>query len=276
MKFMLALVFALAGLGFSLPLTVIEKEAHVKGMGVESEQKITEYIADGFVKTVERIKTTVSAGHSQGFPFHGGASREKIREEETIQVYRDGKIVSYRIFHKSKSYFEMETPAHMVMFGFVTMIVDCNGEGGCSLKTEDSGLRITDEFRKVGNWKARKVVATVKDTQGRVIQTVMWVTRDSRLLVEAEKTRLRNLFREAERDPKLSSNPRILNMLKQIRNIAMDFLDRYGAQVLTVSNIGDMTSTVTVVSVKKEQASDSFFELPRDYKPAGTGLPKWH
>jgi len=156
------------GSGFPLTVTVLEKEAGVRGMGVESEQKITEYIASGYIKTVEEIKTTVSAGHSQGFSFHGGASKKKVRKEETIQVYKDGKIVNYRIFHGNKSYFEMETPAHMVMFGFVTMLVECNAEG--------------------------------------VIQTVMWVTKDSRLLLEAEKTRLSNLFREAEKDPKISSN----------------------------------------------------------------------
>jgi len=270
-----ALLFVV-GSGFPLTVTVLEKEAGVRGMGVESEQKITEYIASGYIKTVEEIKTTVSAGHSQGFSFHGGASKKKVRKEETIQVYKDGKIVNYRIFHGNKSYFEMETPAHMVMFGFVTMLVECNAEAKCVLRTKEKGLDVTDEFRKVGNWKARKVVATVKDARGRVIQTVMWVTKDSRLLLEAEKTRLSNLFREAEKDPKISSNPKVLDMMRQIKTIALDFIDRYGAQVMTTSSIGEMTSTVVIKSVERKKVPENFFSVPEGYKPAGTGMPRWH
>jgi len=276
MKLIAAALLTFAGLSFPLSVTVIEKRADVRGMGVESEQKITEYIAKGYVKTIEESKTSVSAGHSQGFSFHGGATKEKVKKEETIQVYRDGKIVNYRVFHRNRSYFEMETPAHMVMFGFVTMLVDCEAGGECRLKTKEKGLHITDEFKKVGKWKARKVVATVKDTRGRVIQTVMWVTKDNKLLIEAEKTRLDNLFREAEKDPKLNRNPKILEMLKQIRSITMDFIDRYGAQVMTTSSLGDMTSTVVIRSVKKENLPDTFFTVPKDYKPAGTGMPRWH
>ncbi len=276
MKLIATALLTFAGLSFSLSVTVIEKRADVRGMGVESEQRIVEYITEGYVKTVEESKTSVSAGHSQGFSFHGGAAKEKVRKEETIQVYRDGKIVNYRVFHKNKSYFEMETPAHMVMFGFVTMLVDCDEQGECRLRTKEKGLHITDEFKEVGKWKARKVVATVKDTRGRVIQTVMWVTKDNKLLIEAEKTRLDNLFREAEKDPKLNRNPKILEMLKRIRSVTMDFIDRYGVQVMTTSSLGEMTSTVVVHSVKKEELPDSFFSVPEGYKPAGTGMPKWH
>ncbi len=276
MRLPVAALLLLAGSGFPLTVTVLEKEADIKGMGVESEQKITEYIASGYTKTVEEIKTTVSAGHSQGFSFHGGASKKKVRKEETIQVYKDGKIVNYRIFHGNKSYFEMETPAHMVMFGFVTMLVECSTEAKCTMKTKEKGLDVTDEFRKVGKWKARKVVATVKDARGRVIRTVMWVTKDSKLLLEAEKTRLNNLFREAEKDPKINSNPKVLDMMKQIKTIAMDFIDRYGAQVMTTSSIGEMTSTVVLKSVERKKVPESFFSVPEGYKPAGTGMPRWH
>ncbi len=260
---------------FAVNVTVIEKEADVKGMGIESTQKITEYIARGYVKIVEEIKTTVSSGHSQGFSFHGGESKTKVKKEENLQVYKEGKIINYRIFHENKSYFKMETPAHMVMFGFVTMLVDCNTQE-CKLKTKEKGLEVTKEFKKIGKWKARKVVATIKDKQGRVIKTVMWVTKDSNILKEAEKTRFKNLFREAKKDPKINKNPKVLKMMNQIESITMDFIDKYGVQVMSTSTVGDMSSTVVVRSVKKKKVKDNFFSVPEGYSPAGTGLPKWH
>ena len=252
MRLFCLLLLSVFSLSFSMTAYVIEKEEVTKGM-MEMKKKVTKYVAKGYEKEVRVSSMPVMAP---------GMSKSGTEKTETIRLFKKGKVVIYEVNHLRKMYTQMEMPASLILWGIMSMFYDCDQQGNCRPK---SGLKVTNEFRKIGKWKARKVITTTSTPMGEA-RTVLWVAKD-KLLQEAELKSLENALSSAEGDPKISSNPSIKKLLKDAGKRVREFIKRHGATVMSESEGMMWMKAIEVVkSVSKKNVSEGFFSLPKGYQ----------
>jgi len=163
---------------------------------------------------------------------------------------------------------------------------DCDDQGNCK---PAENIEITNEFKKVGKWKARKIITKTKLYAGNVPQEMVmtqWVAKD-KLLVEARLVELKNMFNVFEKDIKSSEKPKaqkekVRKMAKDVYKRLRSLYKKYGAPVMIETKTppllgaGFATSVEIVKSVKKKNLPKSFFSVPNDYRPMGVpkqGMP---
>ncbi len=258
MRTLLALLLAFS-LGFSLEAFVIEKEITSKGM-VSQKSEVKEYITDGYVKQV--LISSIEGGF-----FIPGMQTKPVQKEKTekITVFKDGKVITYDINHGRKMYTKMEMPASTMAYMILSAFYECDQQGNCRPNRD---LKVTDEYKQVGKWKARKIVTKMKTMFGET-DTVIWAAKD-KTLYQAEMQRIENFFREAEKDPRVKSNPKYKKLLRDAKRELKEFMDKYGVAVMmetSMKGMGNMTTVEVVKSVKKENVPKDAFSIPKGYKP---------
>jgi phosphopantetheine adenylyltransferase len=261
MRLLTLLVLGIVSLGFSVTVYVIEKEVTTTGM-VSQKEKVTEYVAEGFLKEVRVSKVS-------GGKMIPGMGAQPLREErsEIIRIFKPGKVITYNVNHRMKTYVRTEMPVALMISTVLSFFYECDMQGNCR---PNENIKITNEFKKIGKWKARKVISRMKTPMGET-ETVLWVAKD-KLLQEANRRKLENFFKSAEMDPKINSNPNYMKLLRDARKRIREFINKYGATVMSesqVSLMGSMKTVEVVKSVKKRKVSKDFFGVPKGYRPMG-------
>ncbi len=252
MRILYFLLLSAFSLSFSITAYVIEKEEITRGM-MERKVKVTRYVAKGYEKEVRVSNMPVMAP---------GISKPGIEKTETIKVFKRGKVITYDVNHLRKMYTKMEMPASLILWGIMSVFYDCDQQGNCRPK---SGLKVTNEFRKIGRWKARKVITTTSTPMGEA-RTILWVAKD-RLLQEAELKSLENALSSAEGDPKISSSPSMKKLLKDAVRRVREFIKKHGATVMSESEgMMGMKVVEVVKSVSKKNVPQDFFSPPKGYQ----------
>ncbi len=272
MRLLTSLLLGLISVGFSITAYIIESESTTSGM-TSVKEKRTEYVADGYIKEIKVSETRTDI--SKMLPFlknmPGIAAQSQVQKTETenLIVFRDNKVITYTIHHANKTYVKTEMNAAIAVYMAMSMFYDCDRQGNCRPKDENTGFKVTNEFKNVGKWKARKIITTMTTPMGQV-KTTLWVTKD-KLLQEAELKKLENYIRTAEKDPKIRSNPNYMRFLKDARKRIRDYIKKYGATIMSeTEGIGGMRTVEVVKSVRKEKVSKDFFKVPEDYSPMGS------
>ena len=254
------LLLTLIGLGFSLPAILIEKEIITKSNFHESYRKVKLYRAEGYEKEVWEEKTVTKGNPLGQLPFMKNlmknapqqGSQTQVNKGEKITHFKKGKVVVYTVNHENKSYTKQELEGKMLVAGF-TMLLDCDRQGRCKPKIEP-----TNERRKVGRWNARKTIIRV-NVMGRDVPTYYWFTKDSKLLVEADRISMKNILKAIGNDPKISP------FLGGARKAFEEIKKKYGAVVMSETPIMGSTTVEVVKSVKRVNLPKSFFEVSKGY-----------
>ena len=257
----LVLLLTFFGLGFSIPVILIEKEVTTKDNFRESHRKVKHYIAEGYEKEVWEEKTTTKGTAVNPLPFMKEfmknmpkqEPRTEINKGEKITHFEKGRIVVYSIHPERKTYTRNEIDARMLLMG-IMMVLDCNREGKCRSK-----LKPTNEWKKISGWKARKAVASV-NMFGREVPAFYWYTKDSKLLLESDRMRMKNLLTAVEGDPQIAP------FIDEARRVMNEVSDKLGALVMTETPIGGGVTVEVVKSVKKVNLPESFFRVPKGYQ----------
>ena len=258
---MLILLLLYLGLGFSIPAILVEKEVINKSSFSESHKKVKIYRAKGYEKEVWEEKTTFKGNPLGQIPFMqnfmknapGQGPKTQINRGEKITHFKKGKVVTYTLDPDKKTYMKNELEGRMLLMGFM-MILDCNQQGKCRPKVEP-----TKEVKRIGKWKARKVIVRV-NMMGREVPAYHWFTKDSKLLLEADRINIKNVLRAVGNDPQIS--PFLKSAKKALEKIEKD----YGAIVKTETPFKSSTTVEVVKSVKRINVPKSFFQVPKGYR----------
>ena len=242
-------------LAFSIDAIVIEKEVLTRmGMGTTREQ-VTEYVTEKGI--VREIVSEVQMN------MMGRMQREKRKETEII-IYRKGGVLNYKINHGSKVFSKTELPAEMVIGMTMMIYLDCDPQRRCKV-TEDK-IKPTGEVKRIGKWKARKFVAEgIMPGMGphKKVTQVLWFTKDSDLLLKAEKVKLK-LLRSSVKGVK-TKNPYIKDVVKVMDRI----VEKHGSSVMTEVNMHGMVVKEVVKSVSTGSISEDKFAPPKGYNELG-------
>ncbi|RLJ71397.1 hypothetical protein BCF55_1699 [Hydrogenivirga caldilitoris] len=289
MRQLALLIIGLVSFGFSIPVYVIEKEIHSKMPMGEQKGKEIEYIADGYVKKVRTIE--MKTDMSKMLPFMKNMPQMKTepkiqkREEVELLIYKGKEAVIYSMFPETKTYREQEMEGIAAAL-FLLWFYDCDDEGNCK---PAQNLKVTNEFKNVGKWKARKIITKVKGFSGDTPQDIVmtqWLAKDKHLL-EARLLQLENMFRVLEKDIESSGKlkadrEKAKKMVRDAYKKVRELYEKYGAPVMvetkmpSLIGMGDAVSVETVKSVTKKNLPKNFFSVPKDYKPMGVpgqGMP---
>lgn len=225
---MKVLLFLLAflGLSFSLPAYLIQKEVSTSGV----------------VKSVKKVKLYRTKGYEKEIWEQNG------QKGESIKHFKKGRIVVYQKNPATGSYTRSDLPATMLLAGFMSTFA-CDQSGNCKALLEP-----TDKVRKIGKWKAR--LFTVKDNLlGKTIN--LWYTKDSKVLIEAEKLNLENLLSVVEGDP------RVTVFLDSIKKEMNRIMNNFGAPVMIETSTSVGQHLERIESVKKVDLPENFFKVPK-------------
>ncbi len=243
------LLSCMVSLGFSLTAYVIEEESISQTPYGVIKRSTTSYITKGYIKEVS------SEGRSGS-------------EVVTLRVFKDGKVIEYTLMPNMKSYRKREMDAVVALAMAISFFYDCD-QSGCKPKTSGKDLIITNEFKKIGKWKARKIISNV-NLAGMPQKAIVWVVKD-RILQSATLLKFNNFFEEAKRDPKVRSNPNYMKLLKDMKKRVEDMINEYGADVEVETEMkmgigaGMLKTTTRVKKVTKKEVPENFFKIPPDY-----------
>lgn len=258
----LVLLLTFFGLSFSIPAILIEKEVTTRGKFRESHRKVKHYIAEGYEKEVWEERTTTKGTpvnpllpfmkeFSKGMPQQ--EPRTQVQRGEQIIHFKKGNIVVYSIHPERRTYTRKEIDARMLLVGIMG-VLDCDRSGKCRSKLEP-----TNEWKRISGWKARKAVASV-NMFGREVPVLHWYTKDSKLLLESDRIRMKNLLTAVEGDPQIAP------FINEARRVMNEVNDKLGALVMTETPIGGSVTVEVVKSVKKVDLPENFFQVPKGYQ----------
>ncbi len=262
MKFSFVLAVLLLNFCFSLEAFLIEKEIRTTSTYGETVKKVKLYISKGYEKEISEIRQRVSFHPQKFLPFlpqqPEGKVQEKIQKSESIRVFREGKILVYMINHDKKFYTKQSLPGRMLIVGYM-ILFDCS-RGKCRIN--ENNIKFTNEFRKVGKWKARKVIQRA-NFLGKSSETVSWLTKESKTLIDAERVRVKNIYIVIKNDPMVA------NYINDLMKLYEEYLNKYGVAVM-IETPYEQGKTVEIIrSVKKVNVPSNFYKLPSGYKPYG-------
>ncbi len=220
---------------FSVEAIVVEKEV-VTNMSVgTTRERVTEYVTE-----IGIIRDIVS---EMDVNLMGMVRKEKGRHTE-ILIYKEGKVLSYRIDHTSRTFTRSEVPAEALL--------------GTTALIYAERIKPSEETRRVGRWRARKFVAEGRipglGKTGRVFQS-LWLTKESDLLLEAERRKV-ELMRRSLRD-------------KGAVDLIEKVTKKHGAPVMVEVRTADMTVREVVRSVSEKEIPEEKFKPPKGYKEMG-------
>ena len=265
---LLVLLLTLIGLGFSIPVILIEKEITTKSNFHESHRKVKLYMAEGYEKEVWEEKTITKGSPLGQLPFMQNLMKNAPKQEpqsqvskgEKITYFKKGKAVVYFIYPDKKAYSRQELQGRMLIMGF-TMLLDCDQRGRCKPKMEP-----TNERKKIGRWKARKVIVRA-NVMGSEVPAYYWFTKDSKLLMEADRISMKNILKVIEDDPKVSP------FLRGAKEAFEEIKKKYGSVVMSETLVMGSTTVEVVRSVKRVNLPKSFFKVPKGYSESSPQMP---
>ena len=250
-RVLLLLLSCMVSFGFSITAYVIEEENISQTPYGVVKKSTTTFIAKGYVKEVNRES--------------GGGS-----DIVNLRVFKDGKVIEYTLMPKMKTYRKREMDAAVALAMAVAFFYDCD-QSGCKPKTSGKDFIVTKEFKKVGKWKARKIVSTV-NLAGMPQKSINWVAKDN-TLQSATLLRFSNLFESAKDSPRVKANPKYMKLLKDMKKRVEEMIKKYGAVVETETEVnmgmGGVKTTTRVKKVTKKDVPEAFFKIPPDYTEMG-------
>ncbi len=194
----------------------------------------------------------------------GNIKQQKIyiTENAIATVQKQGKVVQlidngkFRIFR-----YEKETGRYVEMTKMIPMVFaalpffTCT-PAGCELRK--NVFLPTDEYKKFGKYRARKVLTTVS-MFGIASNIANWYTKDYKELVEAEKLRAKFL-EKAVKAVKKSGVMGVFNVnLSEFSSLLKSAIRDYGGLIASESNLMGGKSFMRVISVEKIDIDPSFF-----------------
>ncbi|MDQ7038659.1 MAG: hypothetical protein Q9N26_05625 [Aquificota bacterium] len=218
-------------LAVSLDAILIRKEAFTDtGSGITKEV-IKEYVTEK--GTVTDIEVTAEVR------IMGGLKREILKVTE-IRTREGDKLVVYRVDHRSRTYVRMEVPPSIAFpFAFWT----------------SGNLDPTGETGRIGRWTAEKFRVSLPTPGGGGIQ-VVWLTKENKDLMEAERRRLRMLKGKAGGE-----------LVRKVE----ETLKKYGSPVKTETYLHGMKRVEVVKEVSRKSIDESRLKPPKDYRRLGAG-----
>jgi len=253
---LLVFMLILFGFGFPIPAILIEKDITTKSDFHESRKKVKLYRAEGYEKEVWEEETVTKGSPIGQLPFMKNAPKQgpqtQVNKGEKITHFKKGKVIAYTVDHQKKNYVKQEIEGGVLLMGFMALL-DCDQQGKCKPRLEP-----TNERKKVGSWDARKVIVRV-NTFGQMTPAYQWYTKDSELLIEADRISMENVLRAFGEDPKVSS------FLRSAGEAFEEIRKKYGAIVMSETSVMGSTTVEVVESVKKVNLPESFFDVPKDY-----------
>ncbi|GEM_PF-4397309 len=214
-------------LAVSIEAILIRKEASTYTGGGRTKEVITEYVTKRGTVTDMEVTAEVRVLES--------LRREILRVTE-IRTREGNKLVVYRVDHGSRTYVRMEVPPKAVL---------PTGLTGLFGSLEPAG-----ETGRIGRWEAEKFRVSFPTPWGKGTQ-ILWLTKDSKDLIEAEKKRLSML--------KGGVNEELIRKLE-------DVLNRYGAPVKTETYLHGMRRVEVVKEVSRRDIDESRLKPPKDYR----------
>lgn len=270
MRHLTLLIIGLVSFSFSIPVYVIEKEVITRTNWFDKTEKKTVYITKGAEKEItESITKNKMMPMMKNMPGQQEGTNVRRVKFEKLTIFKGPNLVVHNINHENKSYTVLKLPASLGAFAIFMTFFDCEkGTTNCKPKKEGEKIRITNEFKKVGKWKARKIINKTKVMMMKnEVELIQWVAKD-KLLMEAELVRFNNFIESVKKDANLKSSPSFIKMIKDAEKLFTKHLKKYGATVMSENvNPNGMIIVEKIKSVKKTDLPKSFFSVPKDYKP---------
>ncbi len=245
-------------LAFPIPVIVVEKELFKESFIRKTYRKVKLYIAKGYEREeIEEESVYISKLPEEFLRMYGIPGKTKYRMRAVMLIhFKKGKVFFYSPNDQEKNYTEDVLPGDTAVLESLGPLA-CDGIRECRLKVEP-----TDEWKELNGWKARKVVLKAVSNQG-AFTTNRWYTRDSKLLLEAERLHMGNLITAV--GSRLENLPSLKGILNALGNILRD----YGAPVMEEYSDGVDTTREVVKSVRKVDLPESFFHVPEGYRKVG-------
>ncbi len=224
-------LFVLTIFSFSLAVEgyVITQQIQVSSFGAGNIKKQKIYITENAIATVD----------------DGG---------KVVQLVENGKFRIFRYDKATGKYVEMTKMIPMV---FAALPFFTCTPAGCELRK--NVFQPTDEYRKFGKYRARKVLTTVS-MFGIASNIANWYTKDYRELVEAEKLRAKFLLK-AVKVVKNSGAMGVFNAdINQLKKLFDEVINNYGGLIASESNLMGGKSFMRVISVERKDIDSSFFK----------------
>ncbi len=211
---------------------------------------------EGFVIT-QQIQTSLMGG--------GGIKKQKVYITENalatvddngkvVQIVENGKFKIFRYDKTSGKYIDMTKMTPMV---FAALPFFSCTPAGCEMRKDI--FHPTDEYKKFGKYKARKVLTTV-NMFGIASNIENWYTKDYKELVEAEKLRAK-FFIKAVTAVKKNGDMKAFNVdINQLKTLFNHIIHNYGGLIASQSNLMGGKSFMRVISVEKKDIDPSFFK----------------
>ena len=262
------LLLTFFGFGFPISAILIEKEITTKSNFHESHRKVKLYRAEGHEKEVWEEKTITKGNPLGQLPFMKNlmknapsqGTQTQVNRGEKITHFKEGRAVVYFIYPDKKAYGRQELQGRMLIMGFM-MLLDCDQRGRCKPKMEP-----TSERKKIGRWKAKKVIVRV-NVMGSDVPAYYWFTKDSKLLTEADRISMKNILKAIGNDPKVSP------FLKGAKEAFEEIKKKYGSVVMSETSVMGSTTVEVVKSVKRVNVPKSFFKVPKGYRESSPQMP---
>lgn len=214
------------------------------------------------------IKESIRQGSGRTDSRSTYVSEDGIRMEDTesitIMKVVHGQVRIYRVNKVNKTYQDLSEIAPMMAIGF-TFLLRCDRDG---CKIDKEAIKPTEEFKKVGRWKARKLRIKVRGMMG---EQISWYTKDypelisaRRLWGRATKKMLKALSKE---------KPELLTIIDALEREGERIIKEYGVSVMDEVSVGGVKTISSVEEVKRVKIAPSLFAIPPGYKKVEIGIP---
>ncbi|GAB6065436.1 hypothetical protein JCM9492_05280 [Aquifex pyrophilus] len=183
----------------------------------------------------------------------------ETEREFMVQKVENGRPKIYRVIKSTKSYmdFSKMAPLFLVSLPFV----DCE-KRVCKLNKDS--FKPTNEYRKIGKYKARKVIVKTS-FMGENQEIIQWYTKEWKELIEAntlENEFYINFIKAIMKEMNLSEK----NIpLKEIKNFLGYIVREFGGVIRTEQRKVFLTYS-QVIEVRKISIPDYIYRLPEGYK----------